>query len=120
METTRINDIYNADTLERVHVKMPSPVPHVSYVKYKKYLIGERKEGFYTDSGYFLGNEQDMLNGAYMGIKVIIINNIAYYRPYVVLDFVGGSSKIFKFDTVEECNAKAIEISTKYIKNQIQ
>lgn len=120
METKRINTIYNADTLERVHVRMPSPVWHVSYLKYKKYLIGERKAGFYTDSGHFLGNEQDLLNGAYMDTRILVINNIAYYRPYVELNFVGGSTKIYYFDTVDECNARALEISNKYIKNQIQ
>ena len=119
METVKIDTIFNADIIERVKVYEPAEVWRISYRKKIKTWFYNRKEGFYSESDYFLGNEQDLLNGSYNTFRVLVKDNVAYWRHYVEIKFIGGSTKVETFDTVEECNEYATKISEKYIKNKI-
>ena len=120
METEKFKTVFNADALEKVEVYQPAVVWRISYKKEIKSWLSNRKDGFYTDySEKFLGNEYDLLGGSYNKTRIIVKDNVAYWRPYVELKFIGGSTKISTFDTIEECNAYATEISEKYIINKI-
>lgn len=90
------------------------------YVNYKKErrqlfgLVNSLPSGYYTDSDRFLGNEHDLLNGSYFvtdfisgeRTEFILVceNKIAYWRPYVKINFESGSVKYKYLNTVGECD----------------
>lgn len=100
---------------------------YVNYRKRKKNLFGLLKPspgGYYTDSGHYLGDEEDLLNGAYKCkgyddeadtiFYLICENKKAYYKPYVSIVFESGKSKNAKFNTLEECNEYAKKLGNEF------
>lgn len=99
---------------------------YVTYKKERKRLFGLLKPlpaGYYSDSDRYLGLESDLLNGSYYltshdGEKTTFIliceNQKAYYRPSVTIKFESDKGKNFKFNTLEECNAYAKELSHRF------
>ena len=110
-----------------VKVNDKSECHYVTYKKERKRLFGLLKSlpsGYYTDGDRFLGDEEDLLNGAYT-IKscgdgdeytfiLVCENQKAYYQPYVTIKYESGNYKQLKFNTIKECNEYAKELGQKF------
>jgi hypothetical protein len=113
--------IFNANTIQSVEVQEGNSVWRLNYKTEKNKWYCKRKAGFYAnDSGRYCGTAEDLLNGSYNGYRILVKDNVAYWRPYVEFTFVNGEEHGKHFDTIEECNAYAKEIMDKYVKNQFK
>lgn len=108
--------IYNGDFIESVKTCEGNKVPYIKYGQFKKTIFGTQKEGFYSEySGHYYGTTEDLLNGSYDDIRILVKDNIAYYRPGVKITFISGQSTYKYFDTIEECNQYAQEVMDNYV-----
>lgn len=130
MKTT-IKEIYNLEYLESVKVFDKRICPFVKWKDgFKSFLFGEMKSGFYSrDGGYYLGQSEDLLNGAYYIMDIstgekthfilITEDKKAYYRPYVKLTFISGDNHYEYFETIEECHSYSSKLYNDYIKKRL-
>lgn len=109
-------EIYDGDAIESVKTLKGNKVPFIKYEKFKKTIFGTQKEGFYDEyCGDYYGTAEDLLNGSYDDTKILVNDNIAYYRPRVKITFISGEAKYKHFDTIEECNKYAQGVMDKYV-----
>jgi len=92
---------YNLRTLVSVTVTDKKET-FFKFQTYKKFLFGERKEGFksiYT-SGVF--TQEELERGDFLDTKLLVEYNIVYDFPYVTLAFIDGAKKKRIFKTYQE------------------
>lgn len=115
-----MKEIYNAKELVSVKIVDKRVSDGLSFYKLepKKSWWGKAlPEGFYdhfqhcfNKSNAILYSKADLENGEYRSIIFTVENNIAYYRPYVQLNFVNADKKVITCQTYEE----ALIIGTHY------
>lgn len=113
--------VYNSDFIESVKTREGNKITYLKYLPFKKKIFYTQKEGFYNEySGYYYGTAEDLLNGSYDDVRILVKNNIAYYRPHVRIKFVSGD-KVYKyFDTIEECNNYTKSFIDMYVNKEKQ
>jgi hypothetical protein len=114
--------IYNRQCIERVMVYPSEPVWHMVYRPESTSLLGKRKPaGFYDElRGEYCGNEAELLDGSYDGNRIIVIDGVANWQPYVEIGFVSRETERIRFDTVAECNEYAQTIMDKTVERRNQ
>lgn len=113
--------VYNSDFIESVKTREGNKVEFLIYLPFKKKIFYTQKEGFYSEYyGHYYGTADDLLNCSYENTRIIVKDNVAYWRPSVQIKYVSGEIVSKHFDTIEECNNYAKSFINKYINKEKQ
>lgn len=113
--------IYNLDFLVSVEIHDKEPCNTLVYKPFKKSFWGNTEEGFYY-RGYGRTRcytKTELESGVYYDTLLLVENNVAYQKPYVILNFVSGIRKIIRFKTYEEALKSGNGIADSSIKNKM-
>lgn len=111
--------IFNMEALVSVTVKGRKKEIDLKFKPFKKSFWGNTKEGFYDVFSMcddYCYTAEELVSGKYYDTKLIVENNVAYYRPYVRLNFMAGQTYIQEFDTYCEALAWGQEQANKGMK----
>lgn len=113
--------IYNLDQLVSVTVKDKELISDIVYQPHRHFRFWkDEPAGFYyrTYSEYAIYTKEELEQGKWERTKLLVIDNLVYFKPFVMLTYSNDEKHFVKFETVEEANEYAMEI-TKDIKHKI-
>ena len=101
-------DRINKNAIESIEVIDKQICPYIEWLdgnsNFITRLLGTcRKEGFYEYFGYHPYSKQDLKDGKYNDIPLIVINYDVYHRPYVKITLCSGQKRFRYFWTYKEC-----------------
>lgn len=119
------------DALVSVEIHDKKRCHRVSYHPAKKrtFWSGALPEGFTVSMSEKLHTKEDIESGiwakavympGYDHIPLLVIDNKAYYPPYIKLKFAGGVEKVINCTTLENAIEQGERISNSGMKNKIQ
>lgn len=89
---------YKYDKIVSISVRDFKKNPNYKYIEYETNFLGKKK---------FVGKLENTWSFEYKDINTLdktlsFINNVVYYKPQVVIDFVNEDQYVKRFDTYEE------------------
>lgn len=104
--------VFNTECIESVTVYDIDECPFLNWRPASSYFFGLYKceAGFYSNGGCYRYTAENLRNGEFYETKLIVIDNKAYYKPYVLIKFVSGDTKVRTFDTLDEAVAYSKEV----------
>ena len=113
--------IYNLETIVSIEVFDKAEVYYIKYQPEKKSFWGIEHKECYRDILTNIDYTADqILYGINKILKMIIENQKVFYKPRVIITFIGDKKSVLFFDTFGEALRKAELLKTENIKSCLE